>query len=65
MPGKYDLTKYDSSKRNLFLDSCINFICCFYFDMCKLLRPSDFFHIYEHFEPNVDESAERLSTNII
>ena len=58
LPGKYDLTKYDSSKRDLFLDSCVNFIRCFYFDMCKLLRPFGFFHMYENFAPNVDYSAE-------
>ena len=33
MPGKYDLTKCGSSKGDLFLDSCVNFIRCFYFDV--------------------------------
>ena len=54
----YDLTKYGPSKHDFFLDSCVNFIRCFYFDMCKLLRPSDFFHLYENFAPNVDYSVE-------
>ena len=58
MPGKYDLTKYGLSKRNLFLDSCVIFIRCFCFDMCKLLRLSGFFHICENFAPNADYSAE-------
>ena len=57
-PGKYGLAKYGPSKRDLLFDSCVNFICCFYFDMCKLLRLSGFFHIYENFAPNVDYSPE-------
>ena len=58
LPGNYDLIKYGSSKDDLFLDSCTNFICCFYFDMCRLLRPSGFVHMYENFAPNVDYSAK-------
>ena len=59
------ILKYGSStmcltyeKRILVLDSCVNFIRCFYFDMCKLLRPCGFFHMYEDFVPNVDYSDE-------
>ena len=51
-------TKYGTTKQDLFLDSCANFIRCFYFDICELLRPSGFLHIYENFVPNVDYSAE-------
>ena len=52
------MTKFDSSERDLSLDLWVNFIHCFYFDMCKLLTPSGFFHIYESFAANVDYSAE-------
>ena len=58
LPGKCDLTKYSSSKRDLFWDSCVNFFWCFHFDMCQLLRSSGFFHMYESFPPDVDYSAE-------
>ena len=52
-PGKFDLTLFDSTTRDLFLDCCITFICFLYFDVCKLLRPSGL-----NFAPNVDYSAE-------
>ena len=61
MPGRYDLTNYGSSKRDLFLNSYFNFIRCFYFQMCKLLRPSGFFHMYEHFVSNINYLAETFS----
>ena len=36
LSGEYGLSKR-CEKRELFLDSCANFIHTFYFDMCKLL----------------------------
>ena len=57
MSGEYGLST-SCEKSNLFLDICANFIQCFYFDMCKLLRPGAFIYIYENFVPNVDHSVE-------
>ena len=57
MSGEYGLSTI-CEKRNLFLDSGANFICGFYFDMCKLLRADDFVYMYEDFVPNVDYSTE-------
>ena len=41
------------TKHNLFLDKGTNFILCFYFDMCKLLRAYPFVDMYEIFMPSV------------
>ena len=57
MSRKYGLS-IRCEKRNMFLNSCSNFIHCFYFDMCKLLRRGAFLYMYENFAPNVDYSAE-------
>ena len=53
MSGEYSLsTKLE--KRHLFLDSGVNFIRAFYFDMCKLLNVFPFVSLYEKFVRNDD-----------
>ena len=57
MSGEYGLSTRHT-KRNLFVDSGINFIVGFYFDMCKLLTAYPFVDMYEKFVPNVNYLTE-------
>ena len=61
MSGEYGMSTLHE-KCDLFLDSEANFICEFYFDMCKLLNVFPFVGMYEKFVPNVDYSPETFKT---
>ena len=57
MSGEQNLSTI-RDKCDMFVDSSVESICSFYFDMCKLLRPETFVYMYDNFVPNVDHSAE-------
>ena len=52
--GDYTIST-SREERDLFLDYSVRFIHSFYFDdICKLLKPSAFHHMYVNFVSSVD-----------
>ena len=61
MKGEYEVLSTQFEKRCLFVDYSIRSMRTFYFhNVCLLLKPTLFSHLYENFEVNADYSGENL-----